>query len=143
MLLVPHRRSGGGPLQTARVGLRGGGGGCGWRGGGEGWRVPPTLNGRGKGAICRDKGQLLGSRRTHTAVILCSWPLKHRARACKGGFNAAAPFHSHERTNTDSIHEDDILRRGGRGHTQYDDHPAVRRGNAQLKKKGEKERRVC
>lgn len=36
LLLVPHRRSGGGPLQTARVGLRGGGGGCGWRGDGEG-----------------------------------------------------------------------------------------------------------
>lgn len=45
MLLVPHRRSGGGALQTASVG---------WRG--EEGRGLGTLKGRGKGAICWDKG---------------------------------------------------------------------------------------
>lgn len=47
VLLVPHRRSGGGPLQTASVGLRGGG--------------ALTLKGRGKGAICWDKGDSSGA----------------------------------------------------------------------------------
>lgn len=59
VLLVPHRQSSGGRLQTASVGLRGGGA--------EALKT-------GKGAICWDKGELLGSRWTHTALILCSWP---------------------------------------------------------------------
>lgn len=52
---MPHRRSGGGPLQTARVGL---GEEVGESGGARGGRL--SMAG-GKGAICRDKGQLLGS----------------------------------------------------------------------------------
>lgn len=115
---MPHRRSGGGPLQTARVGLRererGGGIDSQWQG--------------EKELSVGTRGQLLGSPAdTHG----CN-PLQLAAETAseghvKGGFNAAVPFHSHERTNTDSIHEDDILRRcwwwwwwlggGGRTHT--------------------------
>lgn len=64
VLLVPHRRSCGGPVQTAS------------QGGGV-----LTL----KGAICWDKGGHLGSQRTHTALILCSWLQENWLKACKRG----------------------------------------------------------
>lgn len=57
LLLVPHRRSGGGPLQTARVGLRGGGGGCGWcGGGGGGGGVPPDSQWQGERSYLSGQG---------------------------------------------------------------------------------------
>ena len=47
VMLVPHRQSGGGPLQTASMGLKGGG--------------AETQRQGGKGAICWDKGNSSGA----------------------------------------------------------------------------------
>lgn len=92
----------------------------------------------GKGAICRDKGQLLGSSEdTHG----CN-PLQLAAQTASAGHvrEALTPrprfIHMKGRTLTLFMRMTFCAGGGGAAHTQYDDHPAVRRGERSIKKKG-------